>query len=128
LVSARSAWEPFSNFGSRVGGTLAARRAMTSQDRSPGRLVVASTCAVYGERAPQPITENAVPEPSNPYGASKLAADRAVADVAVTAFLSAVGRDCVVLSSTAASAGSAPRAADMALLPPCTAKPLPLTG
>jgi UDP-glucose 4-epimerase len=48
------------------------------------RLIIASTCAVYGEPTRQPIDETAPELPSNPYGASKLAADRAAADYAAT--------------------------------------------
>lgn len=82
--------DPLAYWRTNVGGTLAVLQAITSQDGPPGRLVVASTCAVYGERAPQPITEDAVPKPSNPYGASKLAADQAVADVAATGAIGAI--------------------------------------
>ncbi len=82
--------DPLAYWRTNVGGTLALLQAMTSEAGPPGRLIVASTCAVYGERAPQPITEDAVPEPNNPYGAGKLAADRAVADVATTGAIGAI--------------------------------------
>jgi UDP-glucose 4-epimerase len=45
-------------------------------------LVIASTCAVYGEPDRQPIDETAPETPNSPYGSSKLAADRAAADYA----------------------------------------------
>lgn len=82
--------DPVGYWRTNVGGTLAVLRAMTRQPGGPGRLVVASTCAVYGERAAQPITEQTQPNPTNPYGTSKLAADRAVADVAATGAIGAV--------------------------------------
>jgi UDP-glucose 4-epimerase len=40
------------------------------------RLVFSSTAAVYGVPATVPITEEAVPSPTNPYGESKLAFER----------------------------------------------------
>ncbi len=46
------------------------------------RLIIASACAVYGEPDQQPIAETAPETPTNPYGSSKLAADRAAADCA----------------------------------------------
>ena len=45
-------------------------------------LVCSSTCAVYGEPHEIPITEEAPPRPVNPYGASKLAMDEAIAEEA----------------------------------------------
>jgi UDP-glucose 4-epimerase len=43
------------------------------------RLVFSSTAAVYGEPESVPITEDAPPRPTNPYGASKLAVDLMIA-------------------------------------------------
>ena len=48
----------------------------------PDRLVLASTCAVYGEPDHQPIDETAPADAHQPYGSSKLAADRGAADYA----------------------------------------------
>src|SRR5688572_24293562 len=42
------------------------------------RLVFSSTCATYGEPDELPITENAGNHPTNPYGESKLAFERAL--------------------------------------------------
>src|SRR5215212_7882819 len=42
------------------------------------RLVFSSTAAVYGEPDEVPIRESAPTRPTNPYGASKLAVDRAI--------------------------------------------------
>jgi UDP-glucose 4-epimerase len=55
-----------------------------------GRLIIASTCAVYGEPDQQPIAETAPETPTSPYGSSKLAADRAAADCAATGELGAI--------------------------------------
>lgn len=44
------------------------------------RLVFSSTAATYGEPEQDPITEDAPPLPVNPYGQSKLAVDRLIAD------------------------------------------------
>lgn len=82
--------DPLGYWSTNVGGTLAVLRALAGRSGPPGRLVVASTCAVYGESAAQPITEQAPPQPTNPYGTTKLAADRAVADVAATGAIGAV--------------------------------------
>jgi UDP-glucose 4-epimerase len=61
-----------------VGGTLNLLDAM----RAAGvqRLVFSSTCATYGEPETLPIVEEAPERPTNPYGASKLAVDRMIAD------------------------------------------------
>jgi UDP-glucose 4-epimerase len=42
------------------------------------RLVFSSTAAVYGEPAQQPISENDATNPTNPYGATKLALENAL--------------------------------------------------
>ena len=47
-----------------------------------GALVFSSTCAIYGAAVAPPIPETAAPAPINPYGASKLAAERMIADCA----------------------------------------------
>ena len=46
------------------------------------RLVFSSTCATYGTPEQTPITEETPQRPINPYGASKLAVERALADYA----------------------------------------------
>jgi UDP-arabinose 4-epimerase len=45
-------------------------------------IVFSSTCAVYGEHDPRPISEQASTNPVNPYGASKLMVERMLADYA----------------------------------------------
>ncbi|MCE0763361.1 NAD-dependent epimerase/dehydratase family protein [Pseudonocardia kujensis] len=81
--------DPVGYWQTNVGGTLALLGALAAQD-GPARLVAASTCAVYGEDVPQPISEAQIPQPTNPYGSTKLAADRAIADVAATGAIGAV--------------------------------------
>ena len=48
------------------------------RDCGAKRLVFSSTCAVYGEPATVPIDETAANNPTNPYGESKLAFERAL--------------------------------------------------
>lgn len=48
-----------------------------------GAFVFSSTCAVYGTPERVPIDEDAPKAPINPYGASKLAAERLLADAAM---------------------------------------------
>jgi UDP-glucose 4-epimerase len=91
LVRVRdSRTDPLRFWRTNVGGTLALLDALTARGGAPVRLVVASTCAVYGDDVPQPVAEDAVPTPGHPYGAGKLAADRAVADLAATGAIGAV--------------------------------------
>lgn len=80
--------DPVAYFQVNVTGTLnllnamdaeTARAARAARAGRPLRLVLASTGAVYGTPARQPITEDEIPAPVNPYGASKLAAETAVA-------------------------------------------------
>ncbi len=65
-------------YRTNVGGTLNLLEAMTAAGVS--RLVFSSTCAVYGQPVEVPIAESAQPQPTNPYGASKLAVDRMISD------------------------------------------------
>ena len=57
-----------------VEGTLALLKA--SLERGVKRFVYASSCAVYGEQAELPISEDAPPKPLSPYASSKLAAEQ----------------------------------------------------
>jgi UDP-glucose 4-epimerase len=82
--------DPLSFWRTNVGGTLAVLEALAAQPGPPARLVVASTCAMYADDAPQPVAETAEPRPGHPYGATKLAADRAVADAAAAGVVGAV--------------------------------------
>ena len=47
-----------------------------------GRFVFSSTAATFGVPEKMPITENTPQVPINPYGASKLAVERALSDFA----------------------------------------------
>ncbi len=57
-----------------VEGTLALLKA--SLERGVKRFAYASSCAVYGEQAELPISEDAPPNPLSPYASSKLAAEQ----------------------------------------------------
>jgi UDP-glucose 4-epimerase len=48
------------------------------RDEGVTRIVFSSTAAVYGEPAKQPIEENYLTQPTNPYGEAKLAFERAM--------------------------------------------------
>jgi UDP-glucose 4-epimerase len=61
-----------------LGGTLALLEAMRATKTT--RIVFSSTAAVYGEPERVPIDESAPARPTNPYGATKLAADTALAE------------------------------------------------
>jgi UDP-glucose-4-epimerase GalE len=63
-----------------VGGTLATLQACRAHDVP--HLVLSSSCATYGIPERLPIREDAEQRPINPYGASKLIAERMVADFA----------------------------------------------
>lgn len=54
------------------------------------RLVFSSTAAVYGEPQSVPITEDDRTEPTNPYGATKLAIDHAISSYAAAHGIAAV--------------------------------------
>ena len=66
---------PLDYWRTNVGGTLTILDRLASI--RAGRLVLASSCTVYGEQAEQPINETAAVAPSSPYGTNKLAADQA---------------------------------------------------
>jgi UDP-glucose 4-epimerase len=63
-----------------LGGTLALLEAM--RVTGTARIVFSSTAAVYGEPERVPIDETAPTRPGNPYGASKVAVDTALAEYA----------------------------------------------
>jgi UDP-glucose 4-epimerase len=56
-----------------VGGTVSVMEAM--RDAGVRRVVFASSGAVYGEQAGQPVREDQAPNPQSPYAVSKLAAE-----------------------------------------------------
>jgi UDP-glucose 4-epimerase len=59
-----------------VGGTVAVMEAM--RDAGVKRVVLASSGAVYGEQAMQPVRETQPPTPQSPYAVSKIAAEHYV--------------------------------------------------
>jgi UDP-glucose 4-epimerase len=89
LTKAReSRTAPVDYWRTNVGGALAILDRLANA--RAGRLVLASTCIVYGQQAQQPISETAVLAPNSPYGTSKLAADQAAADLAATGAIGAI--------------------------------------
>ena len=77
-----SASRPFDYWDVNVGGTLSLLRAL---DRAGvRRLVFSSSAAVYGKSQQLPLAEDSPQAPANPYGHTKLAAERVIADVAAT--------------------------------------------
>jgi len=75
---AESVSHPERYYRTNVGGTLNLLEAMNGA--GVPRLVFSSTAAVYGQPEKVPIAEDASTRPTNPYGASKLAVDRMIAD------------------------------------------------
>ena len=75
---AQSVAQPARYWQDNLGGTLALLAAMHAH--GTGTLVFSSTAAVYGEPESVPIGEAAPARPTNPYGASKLAVDTALAE------------------------------------------------
>jgi UDP-arabinose 4-epimerase len=73
--------DPSKYYNNNVTGTLSLVDALRATDCS--LLVFSSTCAVYGQPECLPITEDTPPNPINPYGASKLMAERIIADYRV---------------------------------------------
>ena len=69
---------------------LAAAESEAERTGRPLPFVQASTGSVYGTPERQPITEQTSPAPTNPYGESKLAADRAALAAAETGRLGVV--------------------------------------
>jgi len=75
---AESVASPSRYWQHNLGGTLALLEAM--RVTGTNRIVFSSTAAVYGEPELVPIYEAAPTRPTNPYGASKLAVDTALAE------------------------------------------------
>jgi UDP-glucose 4-epimerase len=72
--------DPAKYYRNNVVGTLNLLDAMRAA--GVGRIVFSSTCAVYGVPERVPIAEDTPPRPISPYGATKLACERALADYA----------------------------------------------
>jgi UDP-glucose 4-epimerase len=93
---------PLPYFDVNVGGTVSLLQAL--EDARPAgadwvRLVFASSHAVYGATDDdRPVSEDSAPLPINAYGASKLAAEHAIAHQASTGSLGAVSLRCFNVS------------------------------
>jgi UDP-glucose 4-epimerase len=70
--------DPLKYYTRNVGGTLALVRAM--REAGVAKIVFSSTAAVYGEPQRSPIDEGHPTAPVNPYGSSKLAIERMLAE------------------------------------------------
>lgn len=70
--------DPSSYYDVNVNGTLVLLRTMLKSNVD--RIVFSSTCATYGEPTSLPIVETHSQNPINPYGATKLAVERILAD------------------------------------------------
>jgi len=80
--------DPLRYWRNNVGGTLALLEHVARG--GAGRFVFSSSAAVYGEPDTVPIREDAPLVPVNPYGWTKLAMERAIADAAAAAGFAAV--------------------------------------
>ncbi|GAB4588312.1 NAD-dependent epimerase/dehydratase family protein [Nocardia sp. IFM 10818] len=79
--------DPLRYFRINTTGTLGLLAAMA--DAGAQHLIFASTCAIYGSPATQPMTEDLPDAPPHPYAASKLAAELAIEAQARTGALAA---------------------------------------
>ena len=70
--------DPGKYYRNNLAGSLTLIEAL--RDAGIGKLVLSSTCAVYGEPAQLPITESTPARPINPYGTSKLMVEQMLAD------------------------------------------------
>jgi UDP-glucose 4-epimerase len=80
--------EPLKYYRNNVGGTIGLLSAMEAAGVS--KFVFSSSCATYGMPETQPIREDALQNPINPYGASKWMVERILADMAKAKKLSFV--------------------------------------
>jgi UDP-glucose-4-epimerase GalE len=80
--------DPAKYYANNLVGTLSLLEAMRSAGVS--RIVFSSTCATYGIPTRVPITEDEPQKPVNPYGFTKLAMERALADYAAAYGLGSV--------------------------------------
>jgi UDP-glucose 4-epimerase len=71
--------QPLLYYRNNVANTIGLLEAM--QDAGVGHFIFSSTAAVYGEPEQVPITEDHPRHPTNPYGATKLAVERLLADL-----------------------------------------------
>lgn len=92
-----------------AGGTVALLDALaaSSAGLEAPTVILGSTAAVYGAPEQQPIGEDTVPAPSNPYGTSKLAADDALRARAKVGAIKAVSLRCFNISGAVSGVGDA---------------------
>ncbi|WP_169736681.1 NAD-dependent epimerase/dehydratase family protein [Pseudonocardia spinosispora] len=77
LAQARASWDrPLDFFDVNVGGTTSVLRAMAAA--RVGTLVFASTAAIYGAPAEQPMSERLPDDPPHPYASSKAVAETVI--------------------------------------------------
>ncbi|MFN3599985.1 MAG: NAD-dependent epimerase/dehydratase family protein [Dietzia sp.] len=83
-----SAWDPTNREVVRHVNHLAAvRLALAAKDAGVGRYLFASTCAVYGERREEPVTESAPLRPLTALAESKLRVEEEVSELADSDFV-----------------------------------------
>jgi UDP-glucose 4-epimerase len=75
-----SVTDPAKYWRNNVANTLELLLAM--RDCEVGRIVFSSTCALYGERAEMPLTEETPQDPGSPYAFTKFAIERMIRDFA----------------------------------------------
>jgi UDP-glucose 4-epimerase len=80
IEAGESVAQPLPYYANNVGGLMDLLGAC--ERHSVDKLVFASTAAIYGDPADIPIPEEAAMQPASPYGASKAACERILADVA----------------------------------------------
>ena len=85
---AESVVDPQKYYENNVAGALSLLRGMLAAGCR--KIIVSSTCAVYGEPAEIPIRECAPKQPINPYGASKAMVERILEDYTRAYSLSSV--------------------------------------
>lgn len=74
-----------------LGNAVASVRLLEAmREHGTPRLVFSSTAATYGQPTMVPITEDAATQPTNPYGATKLAIDHAISSYALAHGIAAV--------------------------------------
>jgi UDP-glucose 4-epimerase len=66
--------DPGKYFRNNLSGSIALLE--EAQSAGVGRFIFSSSCAIFGNRNPSPIAENAPTDPINPYGESKLAFEK----------------------------------------------------
>jgi len=73
-----SVTDPLRFWDNNVGGTQSVLAAM--RDAKVGKLVYSSTAAIFGDPGPLPAEEDAPQRPTNPYGETKLAGEKIIAE------------------------------------------------